>query len=89
MKKNQFIAAVASKAGCSNEIATACYEAAVETVMETLKNGDKVDLADFGKFEVKTRAARVGVNPATGEKIDIPETNVLNFKPSKAVKEAL
>ena len=89
MKKNQLIAAVASKAGCANDVATACYEAVVETILEAVKNGDKVDLADLGKFEVKTRAARVGVNPATGEKIDIPESKVLNFKPSKAVKESL
>ena len=57
--------------------------------MEAVKNGDKVDLADLGKFEVKTRAARVGVNPATGEKINIPESKVLNFKPAKSVKDTL
>lgn len=89
MKKNQLIAAVASKAGCANDVAAACYEALVETILEAVKNGDKVDLSDLGKFEVKTRATRVGVNPATGEKIDIPESKVLNFKPAKSVKETL
>ena len=89
MNKNQLIAAVASKAGCENEVAVACYEAMVETIMETVKNGDKVTLPDLGNFEVKTRAARVGVNPATGEKINIPESKVLNFKPAKKVKDEL
>ena len=89
MNKNQFIAAVASKASCENEVAAACYEAMVETIMETVKNGDKVALPDLGNFEVKVRAARVGVNPATGEKINIPESKVLNFKPAKKVKEEL
>ncbi|MDE5756564.1 MAG: HU family DNA-binding protein, partial [Clostridia bacterium] len=53
MKKNQLIAAVASKADCSKEVATACYDAIIECIMEAIKVGDKVDLSDFGKFEVK------------------------------------
>ena len=89
MNKNQFMAAVASKASCSTDVANACYEAMIETILETVKNGDKVVLPDLGNFEVKVRAARVGVNPATGEKIDIAESKVLNFKPSKKIKESL
>ena len=48
MNKNQFIAGVASKAGCSNEVAASCYDAMVATILETVKNGDKVALPDFG-----------------------------------------
>ncbi|MDE5990330.1 MAG: HU family DNA-binding protein, partial [Clostridia bacterium] len=51
--------------------------------------GDKVALAGFGTFEVKVRAARTGINPATREKIEIPETKVINFKAAKTNKEAL
>ncbi|MDE6275110.1 MAG: HU family DNA-binding protein [Clostridia bacterium] len=89
MKKNQLIAAVASKADCSKEVATACYDAIIECIMESAKAGDKVDLSDFGKFEVKVRPARQGINPATGEKIEIAESKVLNFKPAKSIKESL
>ncbi len=89
MNKNQFIAGVASKAGCSNEVAASCYDAMVATILETVKNGDKVALPDFGNFELKTRPARVGVNPSTGEKINIAESRVLNFKPAKKIKDEL
>ncbi|MDE6758354.1 MAG: HU family DNA-binding protein [Clostridia bacterium] len=89
MNKNQLVSAVATKADCSKEEALACCDAMVETIMEALKEGDKVALAGFGTFEVKVRAARTGINPATREKIEIPETKVINFKAAKTNKEAL
>ena len=89
MKKNQLISAVAVKADCTKEVASLCCDAMVETIMEALKEGDKVALPAFGTFEVKTRAARTGINPATKEKIDIPETKVINFKAAKSSKEML
>lgn len=89
MNKNQLICAVAAKADCSNEVATACYEAMLESIMEAMKAGEKVMLPGFGNFEVKTRAARTGVNPATGEKIEIAESKVINFKAAKSTKDEL
>ncbi len=52
-----------------------------------LKEGNKVDIAGFGKFEVKERSAREGINPRTKEKITIPASHVPGFKASKALKE--
>lgn len=89
MNKNQLVNAVAVKAGCSKEVALKCCDAVVETIMESLKEGDKVTWQGFGNFEVKTRAARKGINPATGEAIDIAESKVINFKASKNNKEGL
>lgn len=89
MNKNQLVSAVAAKAECSKEVAAACCDAMVETLMEALKEGDKVAWAGFGNFEVKVRTARVGINPATREKIEIPESKVINFKPAKNINESL
>ena len=89
MNKNQLVSAVATKADCSKEVAQDCCDAFVETIMEALKEGDKVVLAGFGTFEVKVRAARTGINPATREKIEIPESKVINFKAAKINKETL
>lgn len=89
MKKKDLISAIASKADCKIETATACYDAMIESIMEAMKGGDKVILPEFGTFEVKTRAARTGVNPATGEKIEIAESKTVNFKPAKSAKESL
>ena len=53
----------------------------------SLKDGAKVDIAGFGKFEVKTRAARTGINPQTKETIEIPSSKVPGFKASKSLKD--
>ena len=89
MNKNQLVSAIAVKANCSKEVATACCDAVVETIMEALNDGDKVAWAGFGNFEVKVRAARTGINPATREQIEIPESKTLNFKPAKNIKDLL
>ena len=54
---------------------------------EGLKNGAKVDITGFGKFEVKTRAARTGINPQTKESIEIPASRIPGFKASKGLKD--
>ncbi|MGN1053655.1 MAG: HU family DNA-binding protein, partial [Erysipelotrichaceae bacterium] len=53
----------------------------------TLKNGGKVDIPGFGKFEVKHRNARKGINPSTRESMDIAASNVPSFKASKVLKD--
>ena len=72
MNKGEFIKALAAKAGFSNKDAATAYEAFVEVVTEAMKAGDKVQLAGFGSFEVKDVPAKVGINPQTKEKVDIP-----------------
>ena len=54
---------------------------------DALVNGDRVDITGFGRFEVKTRAARKGVNPQTGEEIAIEATKIPGFKASKSLKD--
>ncbi|MBP3713538.1 MAG: HU family DNA-binding protein [Bacilli bacterium] len=58
-------------------------------VVDALKAGDKVKIAGFGSFEVKERAARKGLNPATKTSIEIPASKSVGFKVSKGVKEVL
>lgn len=67
MNKTELIAAVAEKADLSKKDAEAAITAAVEAITGALIEGEKVQLVGFGSFEVKTRAARVGRNPKTGE----------------------
>ena len=59
------------------------------SVINRLKDGDKVQLVGFGSFEVKKRAARVGRNPKTKESIEIPASVVPVFKAGKALKDAV
>ena len=69
MNKTELIAAVAEKADLSKKDAEAAITATVDAIAEALTQGEKVQLVGFGSFEVKTRAARVGRNPRTGEEI--------------------
>ncbi len=61
----------------------------LDTVKKTVKKGDDVSLIGFGTFTKTRRAARTGVNPATGEKIKIKARTLPKFRPGKAWKEML
>ena len=89
MNKTELIAAVAEKADLSKKDAEAAINAAVEAITGALIEGEKVQLVGFGSFEVKTRAARVGRNPKTGEEIPISEARLPVFKAGKALKDAV
>ncbi|MBD63756.1 MAG: integration host factor [Halobacteriovoraceae bacterium] len=59
----------------------------LDTVKRAVKKGDDVSLVGFGTFTKTRRAARTGVNPATGEKIKIKAKTLPKFRPGKAWKE--
>ena len=87
MNKAELIAAIAAKTGETKKGAEATINAFVNTVMETLAKGDKVQLVGFGSFEVRKRAARKGRNPQTKEEIKIPASKAPVFKAGKALKD--
>ena len=89
MNKTELIAEVAAKAGLSKKDAEKALAAVVDTVKEAVAKGDKVQLVGFGSFEVKTRAARTGLNPRTKEPVEIAATKVPTFKAGKALKDAV
>lgn len=88
MNKKELIEVIAENA-CSKKEATDLVNAVFDTIVAQLKKGNTVEIAGFGKFEVSKRAARSGVNPATGEKIKIAATKVPKFKAAKALKESV
>ena len=75
---------VAESADLTKNKAAEAVNAVFEAISETLKDGGEVSVSGFGKFEVSERAARQGVNPATGEKIQIAASKAPKFKPAKA-----
>ncbi len=89
MNKTELVAAVAEKAELSKKDAEKAVAAVIDSITDALKGGDKVALVGFGTFEVKERAAREGVNPATGEKIKIAASKAPAFKAGKAFKDAI
>lgn len=89
MNKSEFIDAVASKTGLTKKDAGSVLEATLETITEALSKGDSVSFIGFGTFSTSKRAARSGVNPSTGAKIQISESTVAKFKAGTKLKEAV
>ena len=61
----------------------------LDVVTEALQKGEKIQLVGFGSFDVKDRAERTGRNPQTKQEIVIPAARVIQFKPGKALKDAV
>jgi DNA-binding protein HU-beta len=89
MTKAELISAVAEKSGMTKKDSDAAVTAMIDAITEALVQNDKVALVGFGTFEVKTRAARQGINPRTKEAITIPESKLPTFKAGKLLKEAV
>jgi len=87
MNKTEFLKAVAEKAELSGRQAQNAYDAILAVVEEALKKGEKIQLVGFGTFELKAKAAREGVNPATGAKVKIAASKAPALKFGKAFKE--
>ncbi len=89
MNKAELISATAEKAGMSKKDSEKVINALIETITNTMKKGDKVQLVGFGVFEVKNRPARTGRNPRTKETIEIPASKIPQFKAGKALKDTI
>lgn len=87
MKKTELIAVIAEKSDLSKKDAEKALSAALDAIVEAVAQGDKVQLTGFGVFEQRQRNARTGVDPRTGNSIEIPASKVPAFKAGKAFKD--
>lgn len=89
MNKTELIAAVAQKAELSKKDAEKAVNAVTASLTEALCSNEKVQLAGFGTFEVRSRGARTGKNPRTGESIEIAASKNAAFRAGKALKDLI
>lgn len=89
MLKKDLVDRIAMDAGLTKKQAAAAVDSMLDSITKALKSGDTILLTGFGKFEVRTRAARTGINPKTLEKINLPASKVPAFKAGKALKVAV
>lgn len=87
MNKTELIDAIVKEAGLKKKDAEAALAATIGAIENALANGEKVQLVGFGTFETKTRAAREGRNPKTGETIKIAASKYPAFSAGKAFKD--
>jgi DNA-binding protein HU-beta len=87
--KQEFTDQVANEAGLGKAEAGKAVDAFIGVVLETLRRGGEVSFTGFGKFSVSDRGARRGVNPQTGEKIQIAASKVPKFSAGSGLKKAV
>ena len=87
MKKTDLIAAVAEQSGLSKKDAEKAVNATIDTIIKAVAEGDKIQMTGFGTFEQRQRNARTGVDPRTGNSIEIPASKVPAFKAGKGFKD--
>ncbi len=89
MTKADLVEDVAVAAELTKKDAERLVEIVFESVIETLNQGEKIELRGFGSFRVRSRGSRRGRNPKTGDPVDIPAKHVPYFKPGKELKELI
>ena len=87
MNKAELIAAIADDAEISKAKAEFALNSAIETIIKAVTKGDSVQLIGFGTFASGKRAARMGRNPKTGSKVEVPAKHVPHFKAGKELRE--
>ncbi len=89
MTKAEVVHLLIEKSGLSRKDAVQAVEIFLDSIKDSLREGEKVSLVGFGTFLVKEKNSRKGRNPRTGEMIHIPDKRVAVFKPGKAFREAV
>ncbi|MBA3436652.1 MAG: HU family DNA-binding protein [Thermoleophilaceae bacterium] len=89
MTKSEFVDQVAAESKLSKADAGEAVDAVLTVIEDTLKRGGEVSFTGFGKFSVADRGARQGVNPQTGDRIQIAASRVPRFSAGSALKKAV
>ena len=89
MKKSELVAQLADSNDLTKRQAEKVIDDFLDLIKDELAKGEKVVLSGFGTFEVRTRVARSGRNPRTGEEINVPAQKTPAFKVGKLLKDAI
>jgi len=89
MKKPEIIKQVADISGLTHNDSNKAIKALVKVIQATLKDGGKISLSGLGSFRAKSRKARHGRNPKTGEIVSIPPGKKVSFKPTTTLRKIL
>ena len=87
MTKADLIEEVARVVEVTRKDSEVIVDAIFESVVRALRNGDKIEIRGFGSFRTRQRQPRIGRNPKTGARVDVPSKRIPYFKPSKELKD--
>ncbi len=87
MTKKEIVKTISDEIGLTQLKTKEIVQKTFDAIVETLVEEKRIELRNFGVFEVKKRAARKARNPRTGDKVYVPEKYVVTFKPGKEMEE--
>ena len=89
MTKAELVEEVARNTQLTKKHAEIIVNTVFDSIVHSLKSGEKIELRGFGSFRIRRRGARIGRNPKTGEPVDVPPKKIPYFKPGKELRELL
>lgn len=89
MTKAELVEEVARTAELTKKHAELIVNTVFESIVQSLRKGEKIELRGFGSFRIRRRGARIGRNPKTGDRVEVPPKRIPYFKPGKELKELL
>ncbi len=87
MTKKEIVRQISERIGLTQLKTKEIVQQTFDAIVDTLLEQGRIELRNFGVFEVKQRKARKARNPRTGDKVDVPPKNVVTFKPGKEMEE--
>lgn len=87
MTKAELIEDVSRAVEMSRKDSEVIVETIFESIVKSLRTGDKIEIRGFGSFRTRQRKPRIGRNPKTGARVDVPAKKIPYFKPSKELKD--
>lgn len=89
MTKAELVDEVAHAVQLTKKQAETIVNIVFDSIVDSLRAGQKIELRGFGSFRLRSRKSRTGRNPKTGEKVDVPSKKIPYFKPGKELKELI
>lgn len=87
MTKKEIVKTISEEIGMTQLKTKEIVQKTFNAIVDTLVDERRIELRNFGVFEVKKRAARKARNPRTGQRVDVPQKFVITFKPGKEMEE--
>ncbi|HET7711893.1 MAG TPA: integration host factor subunit beta [Thermoanaerobaculia bacterium] len=89
MTKAELVDEVARVVQLTKKQAETIVNVVFDSIVDSLRTGQKIELRGFGSFRLRSRKSRTGRNPKTGEKVEVPSKKIPYFKPGKELKELI
>jgi integration host factor subunit beta len=89
MTKADLVDEVAGKVDLTKKEAEGIVNSVFDSIVQSLQAGEKIELRGFGSFRIRSRKPRIGRNPKTGDKVEVPPKQIPYFKPGKELKDLI